>query len=170
MTEALIRGVASLIPVLVSLFSMRGIYHLFQLESYQFPGYFRSMRRNPVQVWTPGILSALVSLAMTAILWRLRTVGNRTVASVILLAAFLLLAAVAGILIARMLRVKKPKKPFVITQRVKRLYGVTLIVLAVMSYLLSHTGNLMIASAVASAAAAACGCLRVYCLGSGKGH
>ena len=160
MTEALIRRAASLIPVLVSLFSMRGIYHLFQLESYQFPGYFRSMRRNPVQVWTPGILSALVSLAMTAILWRLRTVGNRTVASVILLAAFLLLAAVAGILIARILRVKKPKKPFVITQRVRRLYGVTLIVLAVMSYLLSHTGNLMIASAwpaLLPLLAAACG-------------
>ncbi|MFH1512581.1 MAG: hypothetical protein ABIG45_04425, partial [Bacillota bacterium] len=66
MTDEILRGFSGLIPVLVSLFAARGIMHLFQLEGYQFPGYFRSVKRNPVQAWSPGVYAAAVSLVLLA--------------------------------------------------------------------------------------------------------
>ena len=39
-----------------SLLASRVLMHYFQLESYQFPGYFRTIRRNFVRAVTPGAI------------------------------------------------------------------------------------------------------------------
>ena len=46
MTVVWSRWLLPLIPVCLSLMAGKGVYHLFQLESYQFPGYFHAVKRN----------------------------------------------------------------------------------------------------------------------------
>jgi len=145
MTETIFRGLGCLFPVIVSLLSVRGIFHLFQLESYQFPGYFRALKRNPKQAWLPGLYAAVASLVLLASYWKLVRTVQSTVIGILLLVVFLLIAVAAGLGIARIMRVQKPKKPFVITNRVKRLYAVTAILLTLFSFFFSGLG---IASAV----------------------
>jgi UDP-N-acetylmuramoyl-tripeptide--D-alanyl-D-alanine ligase len=146
MKQTLFRGLSGLVPVLFSLLSAGGIFHLFQLESYQFPGYFRSIRRNPAQAWAPGLLSAAASLGLMAILWKLFEILHSLVAQIAVLTGFLLLAAAAGVLVRRIFMPEKAKKPFVLTARVKRLYGFCFALLGVSSFYLSRTGDLFPAS------------------------
>ncbi len=146
MTQALFRGISGLIPVLVSLLSARGVFHLFQLESYQFPGYFRSVKRNPVQAWGPGLLSAAVSLFMLFILWKIGNTLQSFAVQTAVLIIFLALAVGAGYLLQRLLSSKKTKKPFVVTARVKRLYGFCFALLSICSYLVSRSGNVFLSS------------------------
>ena len=146
MTQALFYGLSGLITVLVSLLSARGIFHLFQLESYQFPGYFRSVRRNPVQAWTPGLLSTAVSLGLLAILWKIGDSLHNLAVQIVVLIGFLALAAGLGILLQRFLSTKKVKKQFVITARIKRLYGFNFVLLGIAAYFISRTGNVFLAS------------------------
>ena len=146
MTEELFRGIGSLIPVLASLFAVKGIFHLFQLESYQFPGYYRSVRRNPVQAWAPGLAVALVSLGLLAAQQALIRSTQSTLLHIAVTVVFLALAVYAGRLIARLIAVRKPKKPFVYTARVKRLYGFTALLLAVLSIMLSTLGGIWFAA------------------------
>ena len=119
MTDALIRAVGSLIPVIVSLLAARGIVHLFQLESYQFPGFFRSLKRNPVQALAPGISAAATSFLLYAVYQQVQKSVSGLAAFILLTAVFLAVAAAAGLLIARILKLRIPKKPFVVTARVK---------------------------------------------------
>ena len=158
MTEEVFRGLASLFPVVVSLLSVRGIFHLFQLESYQFPGYFRALRRNPRQASLPGLYAAAASFALTVAYGKLLQSVQSVWIEGLLFFSGLLLAAGAGLLIARIMRVQKPKKPFVVTNRVRRLYTVTALLLAGFSFILNKLG---VASSVWPAAlpllAAACG-------------
>ena len=145
--EEFFHGAGAFIPAVIALLSARGIYHLFQLESYQFPGYFRAIRRNPVQAWTPGLCSAAASFILLFSFRRLNGAIQSVVLKAIVLMAFLALAVAAGLLIARILKVKTPKKPFVFTNRVKRLYAVTAIILGVASYLLGTLETVIAVSA-----------------------
>ena len=46
------------------------LIHYFQLESYQFPGYFRTIRRNFAKAFLPGLLLSLlfaVSFAVVSV-------------------------------------------------------------------------------------------------------
>ena len=137
MTEDMFQKLSTLIPVLISLMAARGIYHIFQLESYQLPGYFRSMKRNPVQMWTPGFYAAITSLAVMSSFGLV----NHAILSPWLksacLIAFLLLSVGIGRLIAHYVTPKKAKKPFVVTSRVKRLYAFSFIILWGISYFLN---------------------------------
>ena len=40
--SALVKVCVILIPTICSLFASKGLFHYFQLESYQFPGYFHT--------------------------------------------------------------------------------------------------------------------------------
>lgn len=60
----LLRWLTLLSPVCCCLFSARGILHFFQLESYQFPGYFRSLKRNRVHSFLPGLCSCVAVLVL----------------------------------------------------------------------------------------------------------
>lgn len=139
MTEPWSRWVLPFIPVLASLIGARGIYHIFQLESYQFPGYFRSLRRNPLRMWLPGLGITVGSIglyyAYDAFTRDGAAPGTR-------IAVTLLLPAVAcllGLAIVKAFSGKPQKKKFVLTGRVKRLYAVSFCVLSALSLLLAQS-------------------------------
>ena len=86
------------------------LMHYFQLESYQLPGYARSLRRNARRAVLPCAAMAaagVVLLALGAGAWP----------------ALLAEAAMAALLFRRAAK-EKAKKPFVLTERVKRLLAV----------------------------------------------
>ncbi len=90
--------------------SGRRCLHTLQLESYQLPGYFKSLKRNPVRLVLPPVLPSLAA----AVFWLLpvpKIIGG--------LAA----AIISGILLFRFHR-EPEKKKFVVTERVKRLLAV----------------------------------------------
>ena len=84
---------AVLAPVCCCLFASRGILHYFQLESYQFPGYFRTLKRNPVHSLLPGVCS---SVAMVALLYLFDLVAVRGASAFWRIAAMILLLPVSG--------------------------------------------------------------------------
>ena len=109
------------------------LLHYFQLESYQFPGYFRTVRRNLLKALLPGIcmsglLFLCIILADLLMPPAFPAIGLTT-AEIILFAVILLVMIGGGLLTGRKLSEKKAKKPFVLTARVKRLYAVSLIVM-----------------------------------------
>ena len=97
----------------------RTFMHWFQLESYQLPGYFRSLRRKWKEALLPGLLltplAALLRFGLEAgALWQ-RLAGG------VLLAFF-------GWAVGRLTAVDKAKKKFAVTARVKRLGGAMILV------------------------------------------
>lgn len=120
-----------LMPVACSLPAARGILHYFQLESYQFPGYFRTLRRNRIHSYLPGLC---VSVATTLVFLFMRFMVGRGVLNnaLAILVAFALLVF-GGFGIARLFTEKHAKKKFVYTGRVKRLYVVLTLVMLLLS-------------------------------------
>ncbi|MBP3655361.1 MAG: UDP-N-acetylmuramoyl-tripeptide--D-alanyl-D-alanine ligase [Clostridia bacterium] len=86
------------------------LLHYFQLESYQLPGYFRSLNRNAHRALLPPLAAAAVGvlLAVAGAPAPLRIVGT---------------GLFCGVL-ERRARKEKMKKPFVVTERVKRLIAI----------------------------------------------
>lgn len=83
------------------------LLHYFQLESYQLPGFYRSVKRNAQKTLIPGVAMAAAGVLPAALHapW---------------IVSLALEAAMAALLFARA-RKEKLKKPFVVTERVKRL-------------------------------------------------
>ena len=88
----------------------RRVLHYLQLESYQLPGYVKSVRRNAMRALIPPIAMAAVGVAA------LRLSGLTGLA--------LLLEALTAALLVWQAAKEKTKKPFVATERVKRLLAV----------------------------------------------
>ncbi len=117
------------------LLGARTLIHWFQLESYQFPGYFRTLRRQGIRGWIPGLMLALIWGMLAALevflpgaawLWRiLRWAGMIG----------------AGLLMYMRAQKQKAKKKLVFTPRVKRLYGVSAVVLTLVGLGLSALGR-----------------------------
>ena len=124
-------------PVACSFFAAKGILHYFQLESYQFPGYFRTLKRNRKHAWLPGVLVAASSLVLFYgfDFFVLREMPQW--AAITYLVLLLPLAADVGHYISKFFSEKQAKKKFVITGRVKRLYVVFFAVMCGLSYGLS---------------------------------
>ena len=100
-----------------SLLSARTLIHWFQLESYQFPGYFRTIKRQGLRSWLPGMimcLSFLVSLLLLSALKKLPGWASGFLSG--------LITAAAGAVLYRIQKRAKAKKPLIFTPRVKRLY------------------------------------------------
>ena len=113
------------------------LLHYFQLESYQFPGYFRTLRRNLLKSMLPGICLSALLLLISAVFYSVRT---QAVSSLIRCVLIVLLMATGGFLLGRIFTEKKAKKAFVYTPRIRRLYGISF---AVMTLLLLPAVNLM---------------------------
>lgn len=90
----------------------RRLLHYFQLESYQLPGYVRSVKRNASRALLPPVAMAAVGVSALKL----------GAPAVVRLA---LVAAMAAVLYAQSRR-EKAKKGFVITERVKRLIAMHL--------------------------------------------
>ena len=88
----------------------RRVLHYLQLESYQLPGYVKSVRRNAMRALIPPVAMAAVGVAA------LRLSGLTGLA--------LLLEALTAALLVWQAAKEKAKKPFVATERVKRLLAV----------------------------------------------
>ena len=111
------------------------LLHYFQLESYQHPGYFRTVRRNIRKALLPGLC---MSLLLGAVLIPLSAAasggGNQWLFCLIAVCA----PVFGGILLGRILSEKNAKKKFVYTPRVKRLYAVSFLLMTLM--LMAGTG------------------------------
>lgn len=130
------------VPVAM-LFMSRQLMHYFQLESYQFQGYFRTLWRQKKKVIWPLVLLSAVSLVVilgSSLANELLRPDTKNVVRYfkareveannqlyVALAAFFVMAVFGFIM--RYQAVKAPaKKPFVVTARVKRLYLVHMVV------------------------------------------
>ena len=102
------------------LLASRGLIHYFQLESYQFPGYFRTLKRNALKALLPGCVLALAGLVI-----RLAGGGSTIGVSDVLMA---LGFAAVGAAFMQLQKKQKAKKALVFTPRVKRLYAVGAVV------------------------------------------
>ena len=125
MNNQFFRWILILPAVLCAFFSSRTLLHYFQLESYQFPGYFRTVKRNWRHSLFPGICAAVWTL-LTSFLFggiALLVLVERETDLLLLLAAavYCAICVGGGLLIARLFTEKKAKKKFVYTARVKRL-------------------------------------------------
>lgn len=131
------RWLLPFIPVVCSLFASRGLMHYFQLESYQFPGYFRTLKRNRFHAWLPGLCATVCAFVLYYLfdLLVLRDLSGWIGGIIAVL--LLPLSALAGWFIDRLLSERNPKKKFVFTGRVKRLYCMFILVMAAISLLLS---------------------------------
>ncbi len=107
------------------LFAGKILIHYFQLESYQFHGYFRTLKRNLLKSCIPGILMAL---ALGLMLIPAYLMGNGFSPLYYIAVSVLLVAA--GFLIGKKHSEKKAKKALVYTSRIKRLYVISMIVFA----------------------------------------
>ena len=107
----------------------RLLLHYFQLESYQFYGYFRTLGRQWKKALLPGLLLAVVSLA--AMLGLSLLFANADLQGLVNLLMGLTAAGVGYLLHRRAVRTPQKKK-FVLTARMKRLY----ILLAAVSLLM----------------------------------
>ena len=121
-----------------SLLAGRSLMHYFQLESYQFPGYFRTLRRNLTRAVLPG---AAMTVYLTALFLAHRTLdryagnGLRVALAMLLMA----LAMLGGWWCRGVFGNRKAKKPFVVTMRVKRTYLIGLIVYILLCALMAYT-------------------------------
>ena len=112
--------------------SARVLLHFFQLESYQFQGYFRTVRRQWKRAFLPGlILTAAVCAAALAMVLTLRDPISPWISDPVLA----LVAVGTGYCLHRR-AVKTPqKKKFALTARMKRLYAALALVCALLVFL-----------------------------------
>ena len=117
------------------LLSGKILLHYFQLESYQFPGYFRTVRRNLLKAVLPGIcVSVLLAAALLPAAVLNDAVWDRPAAGALHLILSVLLLTGGGWFLGRRLSEKKAKKAFVLTARMKRLYAVSFAVMTLILY------------------------------------
>lgn len=117
-----------------SLLAARQLIHYFQLESYQFPGYFRTIRRNLLKAVLPGLCLALLGIVCISSLNLL--FSSETIVAII----HSLIMTAGGFAAGRTLSERKAKKSLVFTPRIKRLYAVSFLV---MFLILFSTANLI---------------------------
>ena len=108
------------------------LIHYFQLESYQFPGYFRTIRRNMLKAVLPGFIMmilTILTMLLSVMICPEITWVHYSVDAIILIAG--------GWLTGRTLSEKHAKKAFALTPRIKRFYAVALITLTLILWLVS---------------------------------
>ncbi len=140
-------GVLALCAAVCAVCCARPCLHYFQLESYQFQGYFRTLTRQFRRVVPPLLLVTAIIAALYLIC--LFAVGGwaadeDAATSFPANTGFALIAAgvggalivLTGILFSRFSRNQKEKKAFVVTARVRRLYAVLSLVLIAAAWLL----------------------------------
>ena len=112
------------------------LIHYFQLESYQFPGYFRTVRRNPIKAMIPGIFMSF--LLTVCILFIRHFSENKGIMSAAAYCIGIPILIAGGYFAGKLFSEKKAKKELVITPRVKRLYAVSLIVITILMIFILH--------------------------------
>ena len=121
--NTLVMWLIALGVALSSLTASRSLMHYFQLESYQFPGYFRTLKRNFLRAIVPGLVLT-VYLTLLLLIHRSvdRVLAEGSVLRVLVALCAVVLACVGGWWVRGLMQAHKAKKPFVVTMRVKRTY------------------------------------------------
>lgn len=114
-----------------SLFASRMLLHYFQLESYQFPGYFKTIRRNIIRAILPGIGMTILLFVIVGLI-SVTAVMKQNPALFCFIGSPLIIGG--GYVIGRFFSVRQAKKAFVFTPRVKRLYAVSFIVMTLIIF------------------------------------
>lgn len=106
-----------------SLLAQRSLMHDFQLESYQFHGYFKTLRRNWLRSLMPGLMLS-VYLTMLFLVYRSvgRALGGSPAVTLLLALAVFCLSMLGGGWVRNLYLRRKAKKKFAVTMRVKRTY------------------------------------------------
>lgn len=125
----------SLAVAIACVLASRSLIHFFQLESYQFPGYFRTLKRSWKSL-LPGAVLCLV-MAVLCLLWQ--AMRGRNAATHAGYFAGMAAASIGALLCGGGLYYlgskQRAKKPLVFTPRIKRLYAVAVVVYAVLCML-----------------------------------
>lgn len=100
-----------------SVLTARLLIHYFQLESYQFPGYFRTVRRNWLKACVPG--ACLSAVAFISVIF-IQSMNGIHLLSALILCLVLMLA---GWVIGKYSDPRKAKKALAFTPRMKRLHA-----------------------------------------------
>ena len=119
----LIRWLLTLAPLVACMLGMKPLIHFFQLESYQFPGYFQTIRRNWKQAFFPGTIIAIAVLVLYAVFDKLAPLASPVIEGLFAL-LLLIFSALLGLWAMKFLNNPNVKKPLRFTARVKRLYVV----------------------------------------------
>lgn len=112
----------------------RPLFHWFQLESYQFPGYFRTLKRQGFRSLEAGTLMTLVSVSLTAFDWKLFFQLPEWLRAFIFGAGLLC----AGYGLHTRSKRQKAKKKLVYTPRMKRLNAVYFVVWSLTLFVVFH--------------------------------
>jgi UDP-N-acetylmuramyl pentapeptide synthase len=117
-------------PAVGCLFAAHSLIHYFQLESYQFPGFYHSVKRNLKRSVLPGAMLAVLYFALYIAAGNIMESGEGLALFLVAIVVFAL-SGLGGWWIGKLFQDKKAKKALIITARVKRLY-VVLFVLCVL--------------------------------------
>ena len=117
-----LKWLPALATALAMLLAQRSLMHDFQLESYQFPGYFRTLRRNWKRALLPGITLAAYLTLLYLAYRSIDRMLDMSVGKILLALVNAALAVAGGWWCRSIFQQKKAKKPFVVTMRVKRTY------------------------------------------------
>ncbi len=120
------------------LLASRILIHYFQLESYQHPGYFRTLRRNPGKALIPGIAMNIIWVLSSILFAYIIPEDNDWLPSVGVCVCMI----GGGLALQKYWRAGKAKKPLKFTPRVKRLYAVCFVVFLGTVFLLQHLASL----------------------------
>ncbi len=124
------------------LLAARRLMHYYQLESYQFHGYFQTIGRQIKRAIDPCLLLGFIYfIIFTSFCLIVGPVKGNTHIYIVLSLVASALYGIAGWLVRRSGMKQKEKKPFAMTARMKRLYvmlALLLILLPLTVYLLSH--------------------------------
>lgn len=118
----LLKWLPALATALAMLLAQRSLMHDFQLESYQFPGYFRTLRRNWKRALLPGVTLAAYLTLLYLAYRSIDRMLDMSVGKILLALVNAALAVAGGWWCRSIFQQKKAKKPFVVTMRVKRTY------------------------------------------------
>lgn len=120
------------------LMASRRLTHYFQLESYQFYGYFKTILRQWRKAILPGVVMALLvalgNLAGFADPYTMQNAG--TLLSIVLVGYVFVVFPACGFVILRAAQKTPEKKKFALTARMKRLYCALGVVCVLLSLLL----------------------------------
>ena len=108
----------------------RVLIHYFQLESYQFPGYFRTIRRNLKKASVPGMTLGLIWISVVLLSAAFLPAALEWVIIPVLFVAF----SVSNFIIRRKSEKNHEKKPLVFTSRIKRLVAVCAVLWFILLY------------------------------------
>ena len=122
----------------------RILLHYFQLESYQFRGYFKTIQRQWKRAFAPGVI---LTLGYIGVYWIgiflavfVSIVVNRWLPELLLSIINALIPVVLGIVLHRYARNLPQKKKFALTPRMKRLYA-ALVLACVIAVALNRYGS-----------------------------